>query len=358
MENQLLMTPGPTIVPEKILDAMAKPVIHHRTPEFVSIFQNCSERLQKVFKTQNGVYIFAGTGTAAMEASICNTISPGDKVLSIVSGKFSERLRDIAKTYGANVTSLEFEWGSEIKLDRIKEALTEDTKLVTSVHNETSTGVRNPIQKIGALLKDTDTLFMVDAISSLAGDKFETDDWDVDLCISGSQKCMALPTGLSFISVSEDAWGVIEQNKNPHYYLDLQKYRKKYPQTPFSTPVSLIFALEAGLDLIDEEGFEKKLARHHKVANYARNKSKELGFELFPEKEEICSNTLSSFKQVPGIDTGELIKRLNSDFNIRIAGGQAHLKGKIFRIAHMGIIGEKELDVTFDAIQDLINKLK
>jgi len=146
METQLLMTPGPTIVPERILNAMAKPVIHHRTPEFVSIFQDCSERLKNVFKTKNGVYIIAGSGTAAMEASICNTISPGDKVLSIVSGKFSERLRDIAKTYGADVNSLEFEWGSEVKLDRVKEALTEDTKLVTAVHNETSTGVRNPIK--------------------------------------------------------------------------------------------------------------------------------------------------------------------------------------------------------------------
>ena len=358
METQLLMTPGPTIVPERILNAMAKPVIHHRTPEFVSIFQDCSERLKNVFKTKNGVYIIAGSGTAAMEASICNTISPGDKVLSIVSGKFSERLRDIAKTYGADVNSLEFEWGSEVKLDRVKEALTEDTKLVTAVHNETSTGVRNPIKEIGALLKDTDTLFMVDAISSLGGDRFETDEWGADLCISGSQKCMALPTGLSFISVSDDAWKSIEQNKNPHYYLDLQKYKEKYPQTPFSTPVSLVFALEAGLDLIDEEGFENKLARHLRVADYARSKAKELGFELFPEKPEICSNTLSSFKQVPGIDTSELIKRLNSDFNIRIAGGQAHLKGKIFRIAHMGIIGEEELDTTYSAIQDIISKLK
>ena len=233
--TELLMTPGPTLVPLEIRGAMSKPVIHHRTPEFNDLYFETVDRLKRVFKTQNDTFIIAGSGTSCMDAAICNTIKPGDKVLSLVSGKFSERFADIAKTYGANVTIIEADWGRAFDPELVKKALTPDTKLLTMVYNETSTGVRNNIQPISDLLKGTETLLLVDAISALGGDEFETDKWGVDLCIAGSQKCFAAATGLGFITVSQKAWKIIENNPTPRYYLDLRKYKGAKP-TPFSTP--------------------------------------------------------------------------------------------------------------------------
>jgi aspartate aminotransferase-like enzyme len=348
--TELLMTPGPTLVPLEVLKAMAQPVIHHRTPEFIELFNETTERLKRVFKTQNDTFIIAGSGTACMEAAICNTIQKGDKVLSLVSGKFSERLSEIAKTYGAEVTIIEADWGTAIDTELVKKALTSDTKLLTMVFNETSTGVRNNIQPISNLVKGTDTLLLVDAISGLAGDEFETDKWGVDLCISGSQKCFAAATSLGFITVSQKAWNIIENNPTPRYYLDLRKYKGAKP-TPFSTPVTSIYGLKTALDLIAAEKLENRIKRHAEIAKLCRDGVKKLGFELFPESEEICSNTLTAVKSEKA---AEIIKKLLEKHNIRIAGAQAHMKGKMFRIGHMGAITKEHVEKTLAALEDIL----
>jgi len=348
--TELLMTPGPTLVPQEILKAMAQPVIHHRTPEFIELFHETTERLKRIFKTQNETFILAGSGTSCMDAAICNTIKAGDKVLSLVSGKFSERLRDIAKVYGADVTALDFDWGSKIDIELVKKALTPDTKLLTMVFNETSTGVRNDVKAVADLVRGTDTLLLVDAISALGGDTFETDKLGVDLCIAGSQKCFAMATGLGFLSVSQKAWKIIESNPTPRYYLDLRKYKGAKP-TPFSTPVTYIFALSKALDLIASEKLENRIKRHAENAKLCREGVKKLGFELFPQPEEICSNTLTAVKSE---NSAEIIKKMLGKHNIRIAGGQAHLKGKIFRIGHMGAITKEHVEKTLKALEDVI----
>jgi len=340
------------MVPKEVLEAMAKPVIHHRTPEFKALFEDCTKRMQKVFKTENELFILAGSGTSAMDAAIANTIEKGDKVLSIVSGKFSERMRDIAKAYNANVTELSFDWGAPVDIEKVKEALTEDTKLITIVHNETSTGVRNPVKELAGLTKDTNTLLAVDAISSMGGDTIETDKWGLDFCISGSQKVLAMATGLAFISVSEKAWETIEKTNSTKYYLDLQKYRKMYPtQTPFSTPVTYIYGLRAALDLLEKEGLENRIKRYTKLAEKTRAGVKKMGFKLLPQTDEICSNTLTA---VYSEQASDIKKQLNEKYDILVAGGQAHLKDKIFRIAHMGIITEEHIDKTLNAIGEII----
>lgn len=345
-----MMTPGPTIVDPRILKALSKPMIHHRTKEFEEIMLDCGSRLKPLFKTQNDTLIIPGSGTASMESALSNTINPGDKVLSLVSGKFSERFRDIAKVYGAEVTELVFDWGTRFDMDKITEALHDDFKIVTAVHNESSTAVRNNIAELGKLVKELDTLLVVDAISSLAGDDIHTDEWGVDMCIGGSQKALAMPTGLSFITISEAAKRAMDNCKSPNYYLDLKKYVKKFPQTPYSSPVSLVYGLQEALNVVDEEGLENRIQRHAENAEYCRKRAKELGFELFPQPESICSQTLTAIKSDRAAD---IKKELDEKYDIKVAGGQAELKGKIFRIGHMGIVGKKELDKTFEALEKI-----
>lgn len=330
------------------------PVIHHRTPEFIELFHETTNRLKRVFKTENDTFILSGSGTACMEAAICNTVQKGDKVLTLVNGKFSERLGDLAKVYGADVKVLEFDWGSPIDPALVKEALTPDTKLVTMVFNETSTGVKNEVKPISDLLNGTETLLLVDAISALGGDEFKTDEWGVDLCISGSQKCFAMATGLGFISVSQKAWSAINDNPNPRYYLDLRKYKDAKP-TPFSTSVTLIYGLSAALDLIAKEKLETRIVRHQTNAKLCRDGIKKLGFEILPISEDVCSNTLTAVKSDKA---AVIIKKMLEDHDIRIAGGQAHLKGKVFRIGHMGSITKEHVEKTLKALEEVMKELQ
>ncbi len=355
---KLLMTPGPTIVPKRILKALSKPIMHHRTPEFQEIVRNSCERLKKIYKTQNDVFILASSGTGAMEAALANVIQPGDKVVSAVSGIFSERLRDIALTFGADVTTIDFEWGTPIDVEKVKQALTSETKVLTAVHNETSTGVKNNIAALGSLVKNTNTLFAVDTISSLAGDDIRTDEWNIDLNISGSQKCFMLPPGLAFISVSPKAWNAIENNKNKKtFYFNLLKYREKFPDNPWTSAISLIYGLEESLNTIEQEGLENRVKRHYDTAKYCRKKAKKLGLELFPKPEESCSITLTSIKKPEGIDVEMLRKKINQEHNIMVAGGQAKLKGEIFRIGHMGIVGRKEVSKTLKVLEQCLGEM-
>ncbi len=359
MDNKkvpLLMTPGPTRVPDRILKALSRPLIHHREKEFLEMSVSCIERLKQLYKTKNDLFILTSSGTGAMEAAIANTINPGDKVLSVVNGVFSERLANIAAAFGAEVTKIEVPWGQAVDAEKFSEAFYKDYKMATAVHNETSTGARNPIEEMGKAAKDANALFAVDTISSMGGDNIETDKWKIDFNISGSQKCLMLPPGLGFISVSERAWNAINRKEGGCFYFNLKKYKEKFPDNPWTTAINLVFGLNESLDMIFEEGLENTIKRHAEVAAHCRKRSKELGFNLFVQPESACSQTLTSLTH-PKADLEKMRSHLKSKYNIQIAGGQKEMKGKIIRIGHMGSIGKEEVDLTLDSIEKIIAEL-
>jgi aspartate aminotransferase-like enzyme len=353
------MIPGPTVVPSRIVRAMSAPILPHRGSAFSKLFLEQAERLKSVFRTESDVFILCGSGTAAMEAAISNVVEPGDKVLCLVNGKFSERFFEIVSNFKADPIVIEFAWGNAVDVETVKEALAKypDVKAVTMVFNETSTGVRNPVKEVGELVKGTDAVFVVDTISALAGDEFRTDDWHVDLCATGSQKCFALPPGLAFISVSEKAWKVIEAAKGSSYYLNLQRYRDDKSHAPYTPPVTLVYGLKEALDIIDEEGLDRRIERHQRLARIVREEAMKMGLSLFPASEEICSSTVTALRVPKGIDPARLRSVLRDEFDIVIAGGQAQLKGDIIRIGHMGVIGEKEVYATLACLSIALDRI-
>ncbi len=353
----LLMTPGPTIVPERILNALSKPLIHHREKEFLEMAQNCTDRLKEVFKTKNDLFTLTCSGTGAMEAAIANTISPGDKVLSLVNGVFSERLSNIATAFGATVRTVSVPWGQPVDVQKFKEIFQGGNyKMVTAVHNETSTGARNPISEIGKIVSQTESLFTVDAISSLGGDDIRTDEWGIDFCISGSQKCLMLPPGLGFLTVSEKAWPYIKKKQGGRFYFNLLKYKEKAPENPWTTAINLVFGLDECLNMIFEEGLDNRIKRHADVAAHCRAEIKKLGFKLFVNLESACSQTLTAIA-ASGKDIEKMRSIVKAKYNIQMSGGQKDLKGKIFRIGHMGVVGKKEVDITIEAIGKALKEI-
>ncbi|MDR2544993.1 MAG: alanine--glyoxylate aminotransferase family protein [Methanobrevibacter sp.] len=362
MDQTLLMLPGPTNVSNRVLQAISKNVVNHRSAIFGEILTETSQLMSKVFKTNNQSYLLTGSGTAAMEAAIANILNPNDKVLNVISGKFGERLRDITNVFGGNSVALNIEWGDCAKPEDIKEELekNEDIRAVTVVHNETSTGVAAPIKKIGKVLKDYDTLYVVDTVSSLGGDHVDVDKYGIDICFTGSQKCLAAPPGMAAVTVSDDGWKVIDNVKSSTYYLDLKKYRKygvgTPPETPYTPSVTLIYGLYEALKIIEEEGLDARIKRHEKAAKATREAAKALGLKLFP-KEEISSATVTAINMPDGMSDSELRGTMRNEYKVELAGGQDHLKGNVFRIGHMGNITYKELAITFSALEMTLKKL-
>ncbi len=355
MDDILLMLPGPTTVDPRVLQAMAKDVVNHRGDEFGEIYTETTKLMSKTFQTKNDSYIITGSGTAAMEAAIANTIPRGEKVLNAVGGKFGERLADITKVHGMESKVLDVEWGTAVTADKIEEALEadEDIKAVTVIHNETSTGVAQPIEEIGKVMKNYDALFIVDTVSSLCGDAVDVDKYGIDVCFTGSQKCIAAPPGLSAITLSDDAWAAAEKIDAPTYYLNMLKYRdngnKTPAQTPYTPSVSLIYAMKKALEIVQEEGLDARVARHHNAAAATRAAVKALGLELFPD-EDVSSATVTAVKMPEGITDSQLRGTMLDKYGVQLAGGQDHLKGNIIRIGHMGVISYKELAITFTAL--------
>jgi len=354
-----LFTPGPTPVPEDVLLEMARPIIHHRTAEFMKIAGEAEEGLKYLFQTKNPVFILASSGTGAMEAAVSNVLSPGEKALVIKGGKFGERFEEICSSYGIAVVPLDVEWGKAVKPELVEKILTQEKniKAVFTTLCETSTGVLTNIKSIGRIIqKFSDTLLVVDAVSSLGAISCKTDEWNLDMVITGSQKALMLPPGLSFLSVSEKAWGKIENSKLPKYYLDLKKYRKSLEKSdfPFTPPVSLILALKKSLDSIKEEGIENIIKRHKILAEATRAAVKALGLELLAEKP---ADSLTAVKVPAGIDGVELTKRLKEQYGVNFAGGQDKLKGKIFRIAHLGYFDKLDIVLAIGALEMALSEL-
>ncbi len=355
MNEILLMLPGPTTADPRVLQAMAKNVVNHRGAEFGEIYNETTTLMSKTFQTQNDSYILTGSGTSAMEAALANLVNRGEKVLNVVGGKFGGRFSEIAKIHGIESKTLDVEWGTAVTPEQVEEALEadEDIKAITMVHNETSTGVAAPIKEVGEVVKNYDALFIVDTVSSLGGDYVDVDKFHIDACVTGSQKCLAAPPGLAAITFNDDAWAACEKVESNSYYLNMPKYRangnKDPAQTPYTPSVSLIYALKEALEVIQEEGLENRVARHHQAAAATRDAVKALGLELFPD-ESVSSATVTAVKMPEGATDAEIRGTMLDKYYVQLAGGQDHLKGNIFRIGHMGVISYKELAITFTAL--------
>jgi len=342
MKKKYIMAPGPTEVPPDVLAEAAKPVMHHRTPQFRKILTEVLDGIKYVIGTTRNVYIMAASGTGAMEAAVANVVSPGDKVIVGTIGSFGDRWENLCKAYGAgNIVKIAPEWGTALNPNEVKKTLDANPDAVALFIqlNETSTGVYNDVEAIGKLTAGHKALLVVDGISGIGAQPYFQDKWGVDITVIGSQKGLMIPPGLAYVSCSEKAMKVIEANKTPKFYFDLKRYEKaltkeKMPDTPFTSAVSLITQQVVALRLIKEETNEKIWERHAKLSKAVREGIKALGLQLFAKENPAVVLTAVVVPQ--GVDGKVLVKKIRDDYGISMAGGQAKLEGLIFRIGTLG----------------------
>ncbi|WP_289136139.1 alanine--glyoxylate aminotransferase family protein [uncultured Brevibacillus sp.] len=360
-DKMILRIPGPTPIPPRVQQAMNQPMIGHRSGKFSALFARTAERLKPYFGTTQDVYILTGSGTSALEMGVVNTLQPGDEAAILVSGAFGERFAKICERYGIVAHRLEVPWGEAITPELLEAFLKEkpQVKAVFATYCETSTGVQNPIAELAQVIrKQSDALFIVDAVSCLGAVACEMDAWGVDIVVTGSQKAFMLPTGLAFLAASERAWKVIEQNKSLAFYLDLKAYRKSLADqtTPYTPAVSLIFGLAEVLDMLDEEGLPAVIKRHALMRDMTRAAMRALNVPLMAE-DAYGATTVTSCDPQGAFDAEALRKVLTKQYNITIAGGQQHLKGKIFRIGHMGYCEPLDVLQVISAIEMSLHQI-
>ncbi len=360
MQKRFLITPGPTPVPPEVLLAGAEPIVHHRAPRFVEIFNECVEGMKYVYQTQNDVIVFASSGTGAMESAVVNLVNAGDKVVVASVGNFGERWVKLNKKWGADVVALEFEWGTKADPAAIKKALEQnpDATAVFCQFSETSTGVVNDIKAIGEIVAATPAVLVVDAISGLGATDLPTDAWKVDVCVAGSQKALMIPPGLAMVAVSEKAWRLVEACANPRFYFDWLSARAKAAdgQTPFTPAVSLFVMLNKAIEMIREESLQNVFQRHRVLAAGCKAGVKALGLELFgPDDPEATSVT--AVKVPEGVDGGKIGKLARDKYGVWLAGGQGALKGKIFRFGHCGYFGASDILVGLGVVEMVLAEL-
>jgi len=354
-----LRIPGPTPLPEEVLQAMARQMVNHRGPEFGEMIRESTAILKEMFQTKGDVLILTGSGTGGMEAAVVNSLSPGDKVLSVANGVFGERFADIAETFGAEVSRLRFEWGQAVDPDAVRAALSRDRdiKAVLVTQNETSTGVTNDVASIGGTIREFDKLLVVDAISGLGAIDLPIDAWGCDVVVTGSQKGWMAPPGLAMVSVGERGWQAHAAAKMPRFYWDFARAKRylERGQTPWTPGLTTIYGLHAGLGLLKKEGFGNIIARHARVGARAREGVKSLGLSLFAD-EKHASNTVTAVKAPDGLDVKKLRSILRDEFDTVLAGGQQNLEGKIFRIGHLGYVNEADMDAVIGALKAALPK--
>lgn len=358
--KKYVFTPGPVPVPSEVLIEMAKPIIHHRTAEFEEIFAEVREGLKYIYDTKQEVFILAASGTGAMEASVANTLSTGDKVLVVNSGKFGERWGKICRAYGVEVQEIMVEWGKEVDPADIEKALNDDPsiKAVLTQASETSTGVKHPIKEIAEITNKRDGVIqIVDGITGVGVFEIEFDNWGIDVLVGGSQKAFMLPPGLSFAAMSEKAWKFYETSDLPKFYFDFKPALKNAEKntTTFTPAVTLIVGLAAVLKRFTAEGRENMHKRHARLALATREAMKAIGLEPFVQ--DTPSSALTTVIAPPEIGAAKVIAGLRDEFGITIAGGQDQAKGKIFRISHIGDIGKTDTLSIIAAIESVLNQL-
>lgn len=349
-----LLTPGPTPVPERVLLAMARPIVHHRTADFVSLFAEAAAGLKWLFGTTGPVLMLSGSGTLAMEAAVVNVMRRQQKALCIVGGKFGERWRHLCQAYGLEVVSLEVAWGQAVDPAAVAQALDRDPSIsaVFVQANESSTGVRHPVEAIAALTAGRDHVInVVDAVSALGGFSLPMDDAGIDVLLTGSQKALMLPPGQAYIALSEKAWARTASADLPRYYLDLVRERKAQAenQTAFTPAISLTAGLVESLRMIREEGLAACFARHARLAEATRRACAALGCALFAPTAP--SPTVTAARGPAGLDTDKLVKRLRERYGVSIMGGQDAVKGQIIRVAHLGWFDTFDILIAIGALE-------
>ena len=338
-EKRYLFTPGPTPVPPQVLAALAQPVVHHRGPDFKEVYARCLERLRDVCRTEHDVVLFTSSGSGGMESAVANLLAPGERALVVSSGNFGERWVDIVEAYGGDLVHVRYEWGETPEAGDLRTALADagPVKVVYLTHSETSTGVVADVQPLAAVAKEAGALVVVDAVSSLGAVPLETDAWGIDVTVSGSQKALMTPPGLAFCALSPDALAAARAGGGARYVYDWERTRaaQEALDAPFTPAVSLVAALDAALGMLLEEGLEAAFDRHARLGRACREGIKAMGLKLFSPDDE-RSAVVTAVKVPEGIDAAELLLTLRDRHGVQLIGGQGKLKGKIFRIGHIG----------------------
>jgi serine---pyruvate transaminase len=338
MMKQRLFTPGPTPVPEKVMLAMAQPIIHHRHKEFIEMLERVNDNLRYLFQTRNNVYMLTASGTGAMETAVSNLLSRGEIALFVNAGKFGERWGELCAAYGIEAEEVCVEWGEAVDPGEIAMRLRrrKDIRAVFVTHSETSTGVAQDVKEIARTVKEcSDAIVVVDGITSIGALEMRMDDRSIDVALTGSQKGLMITPGLSFIAVSDRAWKAVEGANLPRYYFDLRKAKSAITAegTPWTPAVSLVTGLDVALGMIREEGLENVWTRHDRMAKAVREGCQALGLRVVAS---VPSNALTAVSVPPGVDAGKLSSLLKDKYGITVAGGQGKFKGKIIRLSHLG----------------------
>jgi len=356
---QNLRIPGPTPCPDEVLQAMTKQMVNHRGPEFSQMLSKVTENLKTLFQTKNDLFLLTGSGTGGLEAAVVNTLSPSDPVLAVSIGVFGDRFTSIAQQYGAEVVPLKVEWGRAVDPDDVRRALDKEPRIkaVLITHNETSTGVTNDLASVSRVVREFDKLLLVDAISSLGSIDLPVDEWGCDVAVTGSQKGWMVPPGLAMVSVSEKAWQAHAEAKMPRFYWDFTR-AKTYlgrGQTPWTPAVSIVYAMDTALEMMLEEGLANIVARHEHIGKMTRDGVKSLGLSLFAD-EDHASNTVTAVNAPDGMNANDLRKTLLAEHDIVLGGGQQRLDGIIFRIGHLGLVTEEDIQAVISALRQALAK--
>lgn len=337
---EIFMAPGPTPVPPEVFLAQSSPLVYHRGPGYGDLLRRVTDQLKRLYKTDNDVLLFTSSGTGGLESAVANLFSPGDRVVVPVAGYFGERFAKLATAFGLDVHRIDYEWGSAIEPSDVEAALSErPARGVLVQQSETSTGVIHDVEAIAAITKAAGALVAVDCVSSLGAVPFECDAWGIDVAIGGSQKALSGTPGVSFTAISPAAWEASKEAKLPKFYFDWAAYKKSYelddPESPFTPAISLIMGLEAGLAVYFRDGAEAALARHRLLSGAVKEGVRALGLDLFGDSPERAW-AVTAIRAPDGIDGDELVAKVRADHGIILAPGQGPLKGKVFRIGHLG----------------------
>jgi aspartate aminotransferase-like enzyme len=358
-----LMIPGPTPLPDAVREVMARPAIGHRSPEFKAILQRVFAGMKQVFQTQHDVFVYTSSATGAIEAAMMNTLNPGDLVLVLSCGVFSGRWGDMAKSLGLQIEVQAVPAGesnsTEALEQRLKQDVNKEIKAVVLVHSETSTGALNPVQEMVSLIREHGALSIVDTVTGLNAAPFDMDGWGVDLAISGSQKGFMIPPGLSFLAVGPRAWQAFEQCKNPGFYFNFKRNKKAQDgdTTAYTPATHLIMALDVALQMMLAEGLEAMNQRHAKLKAMTRAGLKAMNLPLLVEDDTKASPAVTSVLAPAGVSIDAIRKGLKSEFGITVADGQAELKGKIFRVGHLGYMAERDVLMSLACLEQVLLRL-
>jgi aspartate aminotransferase-like enzyme len=355
-----LRIPGPTPLPERVVRSMNRPMIDHRGPEFATILAEVTSGAKRVFGTSNDLILITSSGTGGLESAVANLVSPGDEVVAAICGNFGERFAALASAYGADVVRLEFEWGQPVDADDLAKVLENHpkAKVLLLTHNETSTGLTNNLRELARAGRNAGRIVVVDGVSSISSIAIETDAWGIDVAVSGSQKGWMAPPGVSLVTISERAWEQQAKARSPRFYFDWKEAKTwaEKGMTPFTPAVSVVFAMQEGLRMLDEEGLDNVYQRHARLARATQAGLHALGFRLFA-REGYRSNTVTSALPPPGVDVAALRKLLNEKYGVVIAGGQGKMTGKMVRVGHLGAVAEGDVVQVLWALEQALEEL-